>query len=67
MAQYDLLVIGSGPAGQKAAVQAAKLGKTVGIIERAEVVGGVCTNTSAKRSCISRGSANAPCTEPNIV
>jgi NAD(P) transhydrogenase len=45
MAQYDLLVIGSGPAGQKAAVQAAKLGKTAGIIERAEVVGGVCTNT----------------------
>jgi NAD(P) transhydrogenase len=42
---YDLLVIGSGPAGQKAAVQAAKLGKTVGIIERKEVVGGVCTNT----------------------
>jgi NAD(P) transhydrogenase len=44
MAQYDLLVIGSGPAGQKAAVQAAKLGKTVGIIER-RVVGGVSTNT----------------------
>ena len=45
MAQYDLLVIGTGPAGQKAAVQAAKLGKKVGIIERKEVVGGVCTNT----------------------
>lgn len=45
MAQYDLLVIGSGPAGQKAAVQAAKLGKTVGIIERKTVVGGVSTNT----------------------
>jgi len=45
MAQYDLLVIGSGPAGQKAAVQAAKLGKTVGIIERRAVVGGVSTNT----------------------
>ena len=44
MAQYDLLVIGSGPAGQKAAVQAAKLGKKVGIIER-KVVGGVSTNT----------------------
>ncbi len=44
MAQYDLLVIGSGPAGQKAAVQAAKLGKTVGIIER-KAVGGVSTNT----------------------
>ena len=45
MAQYDLLVIGTGPAGQKAAVQAAKLGKKVGIIERKEVVGGVSTNT----------------------
>ncbi len=45
MADYDLLVIGTGPAGQKAAVQAAKLGKKVGIIERKEVVGGVCTNT----------------------
>jgi NAD(P) transhydrogenase len=45
MAHYDLLVIGTGPAGQKAAVQAAKLGKTVGIIERKEVVGGVCINT----------------------
>jgi NAD(P) transhydrogenase len=45
MADYDLLVIGTGPAGQKAAVQAAKLGKKVGIIERKELVGGVCTNT----------------------
>ena len=45
MPHYDMLVIGTGPAGQKAAIQAAKLGKTVGIIERKEVVGGVCTNT----------------------
>ena len=45
MAHYDMLVIGTGPAGQKAAVQAAKLGKKVGIIERKEVLGGVCTNT----------------------
>ena len=45
MAHYDLLVVGTGPAGQKAAVQAAKLGKKVGIIERKEVVGGVSTNT----------------------
>ncbi|MDO9116863.1 MAG: Si-specific NAD(P)(+) transhydrogenase [Nitrospira sp.] len=45
MANYDLLVIGTGPAGQKAAVQAAKLGKRVGIIERKAVVGGVCINT----------------------
>ena len=45
MAHYDMLVIGTGPAGQKAAIQAAKLGKKIGIIERTEVVGGVCTNT----------------------
>ncbi len=45
MAHFDLLVIGTGPAGQKAAIQAAKLGKKVGIIERKQVVGGVCTNT----------------------
>jgi len=42
---YDLIVIGSGPAGQRAAIQAAKTGKHVGLIERREVVGGVCVNT----------------------
>ena len=42
---YDLLVIGCGPAGQRAAVQAAKLRKRVGIIDKREVVGGVCVNT----------------------
>src|SRR5215475_15251758 len=45
MAHYDLLVIGSGPAGQKAAIQAAKVGKRVGIIERKRVAGGICINT----------------------
>jgi NAD(P) transhydrogenase len=43
--ELDLLVIGTGPAGQRAAVQAAKLGKNVAIAERREVVGGVCINT----------------------
>ena len=42
---YDLLVIGSGPAGQKAAIQAAKLGRRVAVIERSHMVGGVCVNT----------------------
>jgi len=42
---FDLFVIGTGPAGQRGAVQAAKLGKSVGICERREVVGGVCINT----------------------
>lgn len=43
--RFDLFVIGTGPAGQRAAVQAAKLGKRVGICEKREVVGGVCINT----------------------
>jgi NAD(P) transhydrogenase len=42
---YDLLVIGSGPAGQRAAIQAAKLNKRVAMAERKAVVGGVCINT----------------------
>lgn len=42
---YDLLVIGSGPAGQRAAIQAAKIEKRVAIVERKAVVGGVCINT----------------------
>jgi NAD(P) transhydrogenase len=43
--EYDLVVIGSGPAGQRAAVQAAKLGKRVAMVERGTMVGGVCVNT----------------------
>jgi NAD(P) transhydrogenase len=42
---YDMLVIGSGPAGQRAAIQAAKLNKRVALIERKAVIGGVCINT----------------------
>ncbi len=42
---YDLLVIGSGPAGQKAAITAAKLGKRVAIVDRREMIGGVCVHT----------------------
>ncbi|HTM57561.1 MAG TPA: Si-specific NAD(P)(+) transhydrogenase [Candidatus Udaeobacter sp.] len=45
MQPYDLIVIGSGPAGQRSAVQAAKLGKRVAVIERRREVGGVCINT----------------------
>src|SRR4030095_9725279 len=41
----DLLVLGSGPSGQKAAIAAAKLGKHVGIVERRNMIGGVCINT----------------------
>jgi NAD(P) transhydrogenase len=42
---YDLLVIGSGPAGQRAAIYASKLGKKVAVVEMREVVGGACINT----------------------
>jgi NAD(P) transhydrogenase len=42
---YDLLVIGSGPGGQKAAIAAAKLGRSVAIVERRNMIGGVCLNT----------------------
>ena len=42
---YDLVAIGSGPAGQRAAVQAAKLGRRAAVVERAAVLGGVATNT----------------------
>jgi NAD(P) transhydrogenase len=45
MQTYDLIVIGSGPAGQRAAIQGAKLGKKVALIEKREVVGGACINT----------------------
>src|SRR5205085_278926 len=43
--EYDLAVIGSGPAGQKGAIAAAKLGKRVAIIDRREMTGGVCVHT----------------------
>ena len=43
--EYDLLVIGSGPAGHRAAIQGAKLDKRVAIIEKSAMVGGVCINT----------------------
>lgn len=45
MRRFDLCVIGSGAAGQKAAIQAAKLGKSVAVIEYHSVVGGAAVNT----------------------
>src|SRR5262245_49892772 len=43
--EYDLICIGSGPAGQRAAIQAAKLRKKVAVIEKQRCVGGVCIET----------------------
>ena len=42
---YDLLVLGSGPGGQKAAIAAAKLGRRAAVVERRNMIGGVCINT----------------------
>ena len=44
--EYDLAVIGSGPAGQRAAIQAAKLGKRAAVIEREPTVGGMSARAS---------------------
>ena len=45
MYDYDLLVIGSGPGGQKAAIAAAKLDRRVAVVERPAMIGGVCVQT----------------------
>jgi NAD(P) transhydrogenase len=45
MQTFDMLVIGSGPAGQRAAIQASKCGRRVAVIEQREVVGGTSVNT----------------------
>ncbi len=45
MKHYDLIVIGSGPAGEKGAAQAAYFEKKVGLVERAPQLGGACVNT----------------------
>ena len=64
---YDLIVIGSGPAGQRAAIHGAKMGKRVAVVETREVVGGVCINTGtipsarpcARPCCISPATTTA--------
>jgi NAD(P) transhydrogenase len=43
--EYDLVCIGSGPAGQRGAVQAAKLGRRVAVVERRSTLGGICVAT----------------------
>ncbi len=45
MQPYDLIVLGSGPGGQRAAIQGAKAGKRVAVVEKQTMVGGVCINT----------------------
>jgi NAD(P) transhydrogenase len=55
--EYDLIVIGSGPAGEKGAAQAAYFGKRVALIECGDTVGGACVNTGTIPSKILRESA----------
>jgi NAD(P) transhydrogenase len=55
--QFDLLVIGCGPAGEKAGAQAAYFGKRVAVIERARYTGGSCINTGTVPSKTLRESA----------
>ncbi|HEY3610872.1 MAG TPA: Si-specific NAD(P)(+) transhydrogenase [Pseudonocardiaceae bacterium] len=45
MHDFDVLVLGSGPGGQKAAIATAKLGKRAAVVERRDMIGGVCINT----------------------
>src|SRR6202451_4833224 len=55
--QYDLVVIGSGPAGEKGAAQAAYFGKRVAVVESGSDLGGACINTGTLPSKILRESA----------
>lgn len=57
--QYDLVVIGSGPAGEKGAAQAAYFGKRVALVERDPVLGGASCNTGTLSSKTLRESALA--------
>src|ERR1700693_6391421 len=52
--EYDLVVIGSGPAGQKGAICAAKMRKKVAIIDRRLTMGGVCVHTGTIPSKVLR-------------
>ena len=45
MYDFDVLVLGSGPGGQKAAIAASKLGRKVAVVDRRAMIGGVCINT----------------------
>jgi NAD(P) transhydrogenase len=55
--KFDLVIIGCGPAGEKAGAQAAYFGKRVAVVERAGVPGGSCINTGTVPSKTLRESA----------
>ncbi len=60
---YDLVCIGSGPAGQRAAVQAAKLGKRVAVVDRGPRTGGTCLETGTIPSKTFREAVRAACAD----
>jgi pyruvate/2-oxoglutarate dehydrogenase complex dihydrolipoamide dehydrogenase (E3) component len=55
--EYDLVVVGSGPAGQKGAIAAAKARKRVAVIDRTGMLGGVSVHRIALRASAYHGSA----------
>ncbi|MEW6268223.1 MAG: FAD-dependent oxidoreductase, partial [Thermodesulfobacteriota bacterium] len=68
-APYDLIVIGSGPAGQKAAIQGAKAGRRVALVEREAAIGGACVHrgtipSKTLRDAALRATAPRPGSEP---
>jgi NAD(P) transhydrogenase len=63
---FDLICIGSGPAGQRAAIQAAKLGKKVAVIEKQQCVGGVCIETGTIPSKTFRGAIRRAYSRPGL-
>lgn len=60
MEEYSLIVIGSGPAGRRAAIQAAKFGETVLVVERGRRVGGVSAGCRFTRGLFHQ----KPCGKP---
>src|SRR5215471_17410770 len=64
--EYDLICIGSGPAGQRAAIQAAKLGKKAVVIEKQQCIGGVCIETGTIPSKTFREAVRRLYTQPHL-
>src|SRR6267142_4413349 len=64
--EYDLICIGSGPGGQRAAIQAAKLGKKAAVIEKQQCIGGVCIETGTIPSKTFREAVRRLYAEPHL-
>lgn len=58
---FDLIVIGSGPAGQKCAIDHAKHGKSVAVIDKRDMLGGVCIHTGTVPSKVPSNIAFLSC------